>query len=569
MKKLILLMLVLALTAVAGTALATPVDELTAPAEYFPEDSFFFAVIRTDAGYIETLDGVLSSVLDKFPQDQLPPDANLNFLLDEAVSDFTDKPESTFADDVRPWLGDWVAAGVTSVEAAESPNGLTFIIDIADRDAAAAFLEAELVADTGGFSYYDMIELEDGTLEFLSEYSIDPVVRLMEDKLLIGDAVWLDELVGIATDGPALSESEDFAAATAALPQDDYNIIAYVDTEPIITVIADEFEANPPQGFPSINLGDYTEALGQVAVGFTILEGRSLTIDLANTGGELVAEMTATPIDLSLLERLSDQTSLVIQGSGLGGQVQKLIDGLYALDATLKEEGVLPIPDVSGFLADFGTDDIAAFLQLTIEGTYRIDLEETLAWMNGDTVLSAGARLDDASPVGVVPEFGLLMTTDNPDATAEFVENVTEHIANVFAPTTFEDGVGTIPLGALVSMPELASITLASNDDFLMFGTTDTVNFAIEPGDASVLDTDNYAYESGLFLEGTYTLFYINGAPLRDTANELIASGIIPDVSAEDAEIIDGLMRIFESSSITATLEDGVSRSRITLTLGE
>jgi len=118
-------------------------------------------------------------------------------------------------------------------------------------------------------------------------------------------------------------------------------------------------------------------------------------------------------------------------------------------------------------------------------------------------------------------------------------------------------------------MPELASVTLASNDDFLMFGTTDTVNFAIEPGDASVLDTDNYAYESGLFLEGTYTLFYINGAPLRDTANELIASGIIPDVSAEDAEIVDGLLRIFESSSITATLEDGVSRSRITLTLGE
>ncbi len=565
MKKLMIIILALLLVLPLMTMAATPIDELTELADYAPADAWFFAVIRTDDGYIESLDGVLGNILAKFPEDMVPPGISFVQILDEPVRGFTDKFNDTFVDAIRPWLGDRAAVIVPGVEALDAPSSpLTYVIQVTDRDAAAAFLDSVLVAEDGGFSYYEVAETEDGALLYTSEYSIDPHVLLMDDVLLIGDlSRGIGALVMPGEDAARLSSTEAFADAIAALPEDDYNIFGYVNGEPIVDVLG-SFAGEVPE-LATLDLAEVGPMVGQFAFGFTVLEGRTLVIDIANTGDINTAE---DGIDLGLLESVPAGSALVIEGSGIGGTFQLLLDSLVMLDETLVEQGILPIEELGPF-SNLGPAQLAAFIRLSLEGTYQIDLQETLEWMNGDFLIFAGVSEDENSPLfGYAPELGMIMSTDNPEATAEFVANYMEIVANVYAPTTFEDGIGVIPLGAFFSMPEVAELIVTSNDNFFAMGTSNSIKFALDPSGPDVTSTDAYAYESGFFLDNTDLLFYVAVEPLRAVALDLIEQGIIP-IPERDMEAVIGLLDVLDSASITSTRGDGSSAVRLTLTLGE
>lgn len=567
MKKLtttLFLVLLLALTSMVGVTSATPIDELTDLAEFAPEDTLFFATLRTDDAYIETWDGLLARVLEVVPD---APEATVADLLSMGLSDMMGAPID-FETDIRPWLGDNIAVTVASFNALNAlSNPFTLILDLADAEAAEAAFEPMLFG-------YTAEETEDGTL-YTGEFSSEPAYLFTDDALFIGDlTTGINRMVMPSADTLSLDQNEAFTATLDMLPEDEYNIVAYINPGGVVNQVAALIPLLLGQQVEGLSPQEISEAIGTQALGFTILEDRVLSMDYA-----VISEFSteSTPIDLELLSLVPADTPLLIQTQGAGNFINTLFGLLELLEDALAEFEIWPTEDAGPF-ANIGPTDLGTFIRLSVEGTFSIDLDETLDWMSNDALTYTSLMIDEDADVPVRLGNGNIMTTDNPEATAAFVEGQAARILNVFNTATFEDGVITIPVGAVFSQPDTNKI--ASTDTFYVSGTSDLVDFALAPGE-SLLDTDTYAFESGLFLEGTATLWYIDMAPIREAFDVAVASGMLEDMAdmgmgdmdmaltEENAAVISDLLGLLDTSSITSVSGDGDGVSRFTLTLGE
>jgi hypothetical protein len=268
-----------------------------------------------------------------------------------------------------------------------------------------------------------------------------------------------------------------------------------------------------------------------------------------------------------LLELAPADTAFVFAGNGIGSSIQMALDSLYELDALLKEQGVLPIPDAGPF-SNLGPDDLATFLTLSFEGSTGLDLQETLAWMNGDFALYSGLSVSEGGLLGVAPQAGFALATDNPSATAGLVSAIARMALESFSAATFEDGTLTVPFGALFSMPELGSISVTSTGDYFLAGTTDAVNFALSPDGASLSQADAFTFDQSLFLPDTMALAYVNIAPLRG-ALASFAQANPTAINRSDLEALQTALGLADSMSISAHSDGETSAARFTITLGE
>lgn len=567
MKKLrTLFALLLALTVFTvglGTANATPVDELTELSEFVPADAPLFAIIRTDQAYIEALDGLLDQVIANFPPNAVPP-LTVESLLEDFVADVSEGALS-FSEDLRPWVGDSLGVVVSSFEAVNASTPINLLVDLADYDTAEAFFEASLPLGDG----YTREEGEDGSIRYIPDFSEQPTYVLYEEVLFIGTPqAGLNQLLAPGADAVGLNQSENFQATIAALPTDDYNILAYINpdviTEPLLQFLPFILSQ---AGVPPTDLSMLEDvSLGQQALGFTLLEGRSLVMDYAAINGPMVGN---DPLNMALLDLLPDDTALVVHGQGIGSTINFLFAALELLDSALTEFGVWPLDQAPAALADLGADDLGVFIRLTVEGTFNIDLEETLAWMSDDVVVAAGATLNEDMMLGVEAVSTTIISTDNPEATAELVEGIAALATNAFAPATFEDGMLTIPVGTLISQPELGVQMITSTDEFFISGTANAVNFALGGDGDALTSTEGYAFESGLFLPEPTSLLYIDMAPIREAANAAIAASGMIDPEGEEAIIANTLLSIIETSSVTIASNGDSSTARFTLTVSE
>jgi hypothetical protein len=315
-----------------------------------------------------------------------------------------------------------------------------------------------------------------------------------------------------------------------------------------------------------LHLENLSNIVGKWAVGLTILQDRVLTMDIAQRG-EMMMAMEYAPIDLGLLDLAPADTAFLISGNGIGSSIQMALDSLNHLDALLKEQGVLPIPDAGPF-SNLGPDDLATFLTLSFEGSTGLDLQETLAWMNGDFAIYSGLSVSEGGLLGVAPQAGVALSTDNPSATADLVSAIARMALESFSAATFEDGTLTIPFGAVFSMPELGSFSITSSDDYFLAGTTDAVNFALSGDGASLSQADAFAFDQSLFLPDTMALAYVNFAPLRG-ALASFAQANPNAIRRDDLEMSQAMLGLIDSMSITATVGDETSAARFTITLGE
>lgn len=565
MKRLMLIFLVLLLVSSAAMVSADPVDELTTLAQYAPADTILFATIRTDDAFFEEIDVLLLAAINKFPMDMLPAEGVSIY---DALNDYdystSDYSERDFRANIRPWLGDHVAMVIPSMDTLNDRP--TYIYEVTDFDAAKAFLDTGLVSEEGGFSYYAEPEArEDGSFLYTSEYSFDPNVLLTEDLLFVGRLeTGIETLVMPGEDAVSLDQTSEFQDALAALPLDDYNIAAYLNPQPLIEIAANEMARELSQQGIDLDFDQIADAAGQLAFGATLLGDRSLVMDVANTGA---FPLEFAPLNLDMLDLVPADAPLVVQGSGFGSLARLALDGMYQLDDYLKAQGVLPIPD-AGFLGELGPDDLATFARLSAEGTYQIDLEETLAWMSGDFVSYVRLVENADSPIGILPEMGFVMSTDNPESTAQLVAGIGQLAQNAFAPTTVEDGTVTVPLGQLFSVPELFTVKVTSNDEYFIYGTETSVDYALDPSGDSITTTEHYGFESALFLPDPFSLWYVDFAPIRAAFAAFMET--MPLVPEDDAAMLSSLLEVVNTASITGSQgEDGNLSARLTLTLGE
>lgn len=568
MKKLLVLVALLILGVMPAAAI--PVDDLTELAAYYPADTSVFFTLRTDTGYIETIDGLIGQIVAAVPG---APKVSLTQELDRMTAEVSD---GSFAETFGPWLGDKAAFGVVDLAAtadddrANDNDALLLVVQITDRAAAVEYLTGVTEDD------YEVTEGSDYTIFRPVDPSENstPAIAVGDDAIFVGAVAMV--LAGVPD--PALSGSDDFAAGIASLPGDDYNILAYVNGAAITDFAAAEIPANSPDAASLASL----QTLERIAIGFTLIDGRSLTMDLAiSVDMEALGAMTGvtdyamTPIDMSFTDHIPAGTPVVVIATNLRATYENALASLRAMGAMQGGEDV--------------EDEINKALQqvnFALRGLTGLDLEDdVLSWMTGEYAIYLGltpavaeadnlfAALADGLPVN----FGLLIDASaDPDTAAEVVDGIAQAVdfaaAQVEAPTeiavTDETIGGTDALVITItdrSLPFPIELLVASNDDVFVFGTRGAVRAALAPDGGLSSDT---SFEEALSyaLPGTNTFAYLAGEGLQPLAN-LVATAGGRD-AAMQAEILRGVLGLLSSSSVSTTMsDDGTQVQRWVLTL--
>lgn len=578
----ILVALVLAVLAVVP-AFAIPTTDLTRLASNFEADTQFFAAIRTDDGYIETLDGLLARVNDLLPAGQSIP-VTLQQTLDQA---FTRADGSgTFEESVRSWLGATAAIGIKNLDNAFDTDGsndsetpLLIALESTDRQAAVDFFTASLpTGDPSGFVNYSMSEADRYTV-----FTPDGQFTEGSVHIFIADDVVLLTPQPVLIPGPALAPSSlatsaSFIDGVASLPGDDYNILLYLDLVGLVESSFASMSTSSMDTATAASIEQLTtafEQLGAQVWGFTITDGRSLTIDIAQSV-DYTAMIEATGMDMMLPLPAFDQaftrfipanTPLVIGGSALGPSIQNALTSLEMQADQLAAQ--------TGGDAD---DILQAFAQIefAVQGITGLDLEdEILPWMDGDYALwvSVSPALgdltspNDINTLETLPvDFALLIETSDPAQTALLVTGIQQALESFVdedvTVTTEEIGGGTTILitAPIEGVDYPLELAIGSNDTLLALGTRSAVEYALAPEGPSLVDDPLYQESLVYALPGTSAYAYLAGNGLQPLV------GLVAFNSA-DAENFQFVLDLFHSSSISSvtTMTEGVFRAVLTL----
>jgi hypothetical protein len=584
--------LVLALLLVFGAAVipaaAVPTADLTALASVFPANTAIFAAIRTDDGYIETLDSVIARLNQVLPASQRIDSLRDTFDMGAGMLG------GSFDSVIRSWLGDTAAIGVDIsylIDRDERNDYLAATLAIAVTDSAAAVeFTRGLLSSQGDFDEQYTVEESDGVTIFRpsrQEPRLDGVIPFMftEAYMVMGN------LAPVMNRMARLDSSAAFTDTMSALPLGDYNIAAYIDTRALfdaqMTMLADMGDMAEMQEMIGM-LAGISNNLGSMGVGFTIVDGRSLTIDIVSTANpEAMAEalgfdpdamVTAQPIDPAFARFIPAGTPIVTHVTNLSGAYDALLTGLRSGVSLSGADA----EDVEEALAEIESG--IAGVEFAIRGLTGLDLEDDiLSWMTGDLALWVGlspaaaraTSLFGALAGGLPVDFGILIdATADPDGAAALVEGLKSALTFAARQTPANSGTRitvtdeTIGGNAAVSvsivdrsLPFPIELVVGASADVFAMGTRAAVEAALNPGVG--LDSDPAFQEALRYaLPDTVQLQYLAGAPLAPLFRLLPMEG-----SADDAQALVDFVSLISSSSISSSTANGLSYARLVLTL--
>jgi hypothetical protein len=591
MKKVVLVLaLLLVFSAAVIPAAAVPTADLTALASVFPANTAIFAAIRTDDGYIETLDSVIARINQVLPASQRIDSLRDTFDMGAGMLG------GSFDSVIRSWLGNTAALGVdiSLLLDTDSDNDFlaaTLAVEVTDSAAAAEFVRG-LLSSQMDFNREYNIERFDGVTIFNPSHDgprLDGMIEFMftENYMVMGNVKPL-----VMNRMARLNTSAAFNDTMSALPLGDYNIALYVDTEAffnaqmeMLSELGDLADIDMEDTIGM--LAEISDSLGSFGVGFTIVDGRSLTIDIVSTADPAALAATmgleasmmtdAQPINPAFARFIPAGTPIVTQVANLKAAYDGLLAGLRAGAAFGGDEEM-----TQEMLAEIESG--LAGVEFAVRGLTGLDLEEDiLSWMTGDLAIWVGltpraaraTNLFGALAGGLPVDFGILIdATANPDKAAALVEGLKSALNLAARQTPADSGTRitvadeTIGGNAAVSvaivdrsLPFPIELVMGSSADVFAFGTRAAVEAALNPG--AGMDTDPAFQEALRYaLPNTIQLQYLAGAPFAPLFQTLSNEGV-----GDDVEALFNLISLISSSSISSTTANGLSYARLVLTL--
>ncbi len=538
MKRLILIVIILGAALGALTLPAAAQATLSPLASYFPADAPVFISFRTDDPFIDQLDSLAAKIGAALPGS--PMSGSLRDLLDTQVAKI--QPGGTFATTIRPWLGATGAFGLTHLDLNSQQPPMTIALSLTDSAKAEKLVSGLMPAD----QY--TVKQGDGFSEYVPTRSFDKTYLVFRsDALVITSDQALADAGGVPTS--SLADNSAYQSAVNLLPADQYNGVVYIDT-PTMLKAAMSQNTHPRD---AAAMGMFMNMLGDLkpnAFGFTVLNDRALTIDIAAPFGASFAAMTAdrTPIDPTFAQHIPAGTPLVIHSTNLYGTYQQAITNLTAMmqpSATTKD-----MQDMQTGLWAFG---------FALRGLTGMEPDAALGWMTGDYVLEASlsASASDASSMGQLmsklPFDFAVVVKDTGDAQT-FYDGLVRSLST-FPPRELTVTQATLDGGtpALVltiqspDMPYPVELLAAAGDGVFAFGTRRMVNAAVHP--TTGLDTDASYVEAGTTLLPNPTEeLYLSGAGLQPLAR------LAAQMSPEQGAVLQNVLGLISSASISTSV---------------
>lgn len=553
--------------------IAMPVTDLTALAQYMPDKMTIFASMRADDAYFEALDTVLATINDRVPG-VLPP-FTVEQMLDQALAG-NPNVDGSFAETIRPWLGDTVAAAFLMNSGELTPN------PDAPSTATETILAAQVTDYEAVVAFFENLATENAEVTFSHEdgYTIarvnnNPGAVYIDPNVLMftNNAALLPN----ATAGAILSASADFASSVSALPEADYNAVIYVNLPQMLEDAPATAEDSSVEMFLPLR-----DAIGSLAIGATILGDRSLTLDIVQPitdpaifetlGFALPAE--STPISFDFARFIPAGTPVVIQSTDLKSLYERGV-------ATLRSAAELQ--EQAGYEGDVSPteqlEEGLTQLEFAINTLTRVDLQDDiLSWMTANYALTFDFSpvVEDlqpnAQPESFPFEIGFLAEVTDPAAAQAVVDGLAEMLT-VLSEDRFT--IEPVEIGGVTAQHVEIPVTEDSNTPFpieFIFGASDEVFVIGTPRAArAALDPTEGLASDPVFVEmqtatlpDTSVLYYVAGEGLTPLAHLATLNG----ATDADAAALQGVLSLIRSASITSTADaSGTSVARLVLTL--
>ncbi|RMG89029.1 MAG: DUF3352 domain-containing protein, partial [Chloroflexi bacterium] len=487
------LIVALMLTLSVSASELSAVDDLAALARYAPEDSVLFAAMRIDDEFIDTMQAMqartnelLSQMMPFGGTEQL----NIRDILDQAAMEAFG---GSFAEAVRPWLGDHMSMAIGAVDASEP--GVVVAIEITDKAATLAALQSlpnvpEPVEGANGFTIFE-------------GESMGPDLR--NGLVAVGDSVILITNIfdSIPQEPPStLAESDVFRNTLSQLPEPSYWGIAYLDLPLLLKAMPDP---------DSEMLRDYVTAnYGPMAIGASLRNSRVSLMDIVQTTTQQGA-MNFTPVNLEFAEKyVPADVSMLIHGRdintmyhsllGLLSQIARFNGDTSDMQSNLQEA----YAQISSFLGMEFPDEVLGWMNSDFVAYMRFDRDEILGLLEASIQNKSYAM--ETFPV----DFALVVEAGDAELAAEFVDSIGALLRIMLVQTeqaiVREESIGgaegyairfSIPIEGDMLPYEIA---LASNGEVVTLATRHLAEEILSGGPVTVRYTPNFTEAQEFFL---------------------------------------------------------------------
>lgn len=361
-------------------------------AAYAPPDSVAFVMFRTDDAFIDEIDELRRQIVRALPQGMIPEGISLRTLLALGFQ----AAGVNFESEVRPWLGDQGAlfvgglaeyVGKPNVRGEELPFAVVF--DIKDRAAATATID-EIIATAPGAK--DMLKKADegiNTVYRPARRGVDGALAINDNALILGTEAGID--AALATRAK-LFEQAAFKDTLALLPEKSYNLLAYVNLPEIFRLVLAAVRTEPGGSMFANDakvVEAFASAVGPIAIGATILDDRTLTLDTVQKVGDYsqlealgVTMPKLTAVDPAFAALIPSNAAAVIHGTNITGIIDNSIANVKAVAKLQGTQGV----DQEAMI----DQQIAQFEAELLKNTGIALREDVLSWLTGDFAIVSG-----------------------------------------------------------------------------------------------------------------------------------------------------------------------------------
>lgn len=553
----VVLAVIIAMLSVLPVAAQESTPDLLAGAGISPATHDLYFSIRLDDAYLNEINGLIELVA-KAAADVGVPTGDIPRVQDLFVQEL-----NLSANPLDTWMGDTLSVSAQMKQNAPTEVVLVYV-QINDQQAALDALNtmgAELrgVGTAGNYMIYESANADDIAV-LLND---DTLILTNEDPKVIGGG-----------DYPKLAAAANFSAAIGQLPADSYNFGMYISQELL--------QQSQGSGAPLFT--------GDIAIGGTLLDSKTLTLD--------IAMMTGTPatvtqaVDPAFMRYIPANTTAFTHSADLSGQLEQLFE-LVAAQGN---------PNAR---AEFEQALLAAGLSL----------DDVLAWTTGDYALFTGLNapslirdLADTNAEGFASNlvFGVVIEAVEPQLAKQFAVKLSEILKMALAGNPDVNVVETDINGTPVTRIELnipstpgqsinLALGLAASDEVFVFGTFGAVE-SILTG-ATGFDTNPvYAESTAYLLPNAVSVWYADGTTLV-SGTALLGLGTLgmssmgrfggafdmnfndqptaqtvqnQDEAQQILAIIERLSQLVRYGTISAAVTpEGAYAIRATLTLGE
>lgn len=592
MKKLLFLMTVLLLALGSIFPVAAQSDDVSSMAQYFPADTLVYGVTRSDDAFVEKLDGLFQHVLTYMP------DEPQGFSLKDALYNSPlgmSSLELTFGEDIRPWLGDYMAFGLIG-PLDQWNNGqrpIVGAIAITDRAAVESFI-SKLVDSTGdSASMFTQSTVGDFTVWEMpyTAIAIGDSVMYMADKV---------DVMPLEMDG-TLAGVDSFQNTVAKMPLSGYDMFAYADV-PVLgaQIMQNVEESNQPEIKPMMDFFQTVmDATGPAAVGISTLDDLTWTMDFVQLKGDtskledlgITMDRPTKPVNLDFAANIPADAALVMLTDNVGPQTTAAFANMRALGDYLQKNHVFPQMDGRGgrfggmgmnMMGNVNIGDAITFMEFGFAGLTGLNLQnDVLSWMDGGSAGYVRALPSDVLPMAV--DVVALAETSDADAT----QNVLDHLATAFDQydvTYSHEGTGPRSVLALTDLADKIfppnvpfdvanadelDVLIGTNGSVFVMGTRPGATYSLNPDGADLASDATFTQASAYFLPHSSAVMYINLQPLFPVFQEFAQKMNASEREMSQIDQAVGVLSVVKSISLSESNDDSSRSGRLVISLAE